>query len=96
MSATLVSPMLAPPIRAAGHGLVLEIDVEEDASVLVRVLTILRRRGCVIRSVDYDAGDWHRPGHLSVAVVAPPSHAHCVGAWLENAVHVREVRVRQT
>jgi acetolactate synthase regulatory subunit len=95
MSATVISPMSAPA-RIAGHGLLLEIDVDDDASVLLRVLTILRRRGCVIRGVDYEAGDRHRPGHLSVAVLAPSSHAHCVGAWLENAVHVRGVCVRRS
>ena len=92
----MIATLDSPPIRATGHALALEVDVEEDASVLVRVLTILRRRGCVIRSVDYAAADHHRPGHLSLAVVAPPSHAHCVGAWLANAVHVREVRVRRS
>jgi acetolactate synthase regulatory subunit len=91
MSATLLAPT-PPPVRTtAGHALSLEIDLDDDPSALVRVLTILRRRGCAIRSVDYAAGDRHRPGHLTVAVLAPRSHAHCVGAWLQNAVHVRGV-----
>jgi acetolactate synthase regulatory subunit len=72
----------------------LEIELGDDDATLVRVLTVLRRRGCVIRRVDFEADDPHRPGHLTVAVQAPASHAHCVAAWVENLVDVRAVSDR--
>ena len=70
----------------------LTVDVGADAATLVRVLTVLRRRGCSISHVDYAAGDRHRRGHLHVTVAAPRAHAHRVATWVENLVDVTAVR----
>jgi acetolactate synthase regulatory subunit len=72
----------------------LTVDVGADDSTLQRVLTVLRRRGCVVKRVDYTAGDRHRPGYLHLAVAAPVRHAGSVGAWVENLVDVRAVSRR--
>ena len=71
--------------------LTLELDVHDGPDVLVRVLTMLRRRRCEITHVDYFARDRHHPGRMVVTIEAPPAHAHCVEAWLANLVDVVEV-----
>jgi acetolactate synthase regulatory subunit len=83
-------PTTATPISE----LSLTVDVGPDVSTLQRVLTVLRRRGCVITRVDYAAGDRHRPGYLHVAVAAPARQAGSVGAWVENLVDVQGVSRR--
>jgi acetolactate synthase regulatory subunit len=72
----------------------LTVEVGPDESTLQRVLTVLRRRGCVIKRLDYAAGDRHRPGHLHLAVAAPVRQAACVRAWVENLVDVQTVSRR--
>ena len=72
----------------------LELDVHDGPDVLVRVLTLLRRRRCEITRVDYVARDRHHPGRMVVAIDAPPAHAHCLEAWLGNLVDVVAVRRR--
>ena len=79
---------------AANAELVLEIEIVEDDSTLVRLLTVLRRRACVIRQVHYEAGDRHSPGRVLVAVSAPAGRAHCVVEWLRNVVVVTGVTTK--
>lgn len=73
--------------------LTLTLEVHDGPDVLVRVLTLLRRRRCEITHVDYLARDRHHPGRLVVSVVPPRAHAHCVEAWLRNLVDVDAVHV---
>jgi acetolactate synthase regulatory subunit len=72
----------------------LTVEVGPDDSTLQRVLTVLRRRGCVIKRVDYAAGDRHRPGYLHLAVAAPVRQAGSLRAWVENLVDVQAVSRR--
>lgn len=76
--------------------LALDIELIDDPAALVRVLTVLRRRGCLIRRVDYQAQDRHRPGHLTVTVATPARLAHRIAAWLENLVDVQAARTHAT
>jgi acetolactate synthase regulatory subunit len=57
---------------------------------LPRVLTLLRRRGCDLLSVDYARADRHRPGHLHLVVEAR-GRPHRLHAWLLQLVDVLEV-----
>jgi acetolactate synthase regulatory subunit len=66
----------------------LELEIRDTPDVLLRALTVLRRRGCAITSVDYLAGDRHRSAHLTIGVDAPSSRARSIPAWLENLVDV--------
>jgi acetolactate synthase small subunit len=68
-----------------------DLEVTDDPAVLVRVLVTLQRRQCRITAVDFSRADRHRPARLRIAVDAPPSHAHRMGAWLGNLVDVLEV-----
>ncbi|MEO8687255.1 MAG: ACT domain-containing protein [Solirubrobacteraceae bacterium] len=60
----------------------------ETPDVLLRVLCLLRRRGCMIVSVDFFRGDRHRPGRLDVAVRTNPRIAHRLGAQLLQLVDI--------
>jgi len=81
------------PAPASTRGLACRValDVHDGPDVLVRVLTLLRKRRCVITGVDYLAPDRHHPGRMVIALDAPMTHAHCVEAWLANLVDVVEV-----
>lgn len=70
----------------------LTLTVADSPDVLVRVLTLLRRRGCVVRSVEFSTGDRHRPSRLDIGYVPPSRCAGAVPAWLENLVDVIAVR----
>lgn len=72
--------------------LTLTLEVHDGPDVLVRVLTLLRRRRCEITHVEYLARDRHHPGRLVVGIVPPRAHAHCVEAWLRNLVDVADVQ----
>ena len=69
----------------------LNVELGDMPDGLARVLTVLRRRQCLVTSVDYAAPDRHYGGRLVVAVAAPSARAHCVPAWVENVVDVRAV-----
>src|SRR4051794_30284683 len=64
----------------------------DDPTALVRVLTTLRRRRCVVLRVDYRAADAHGPGWLTIGFEPARDHAHAVPAWLMNLVDVADVR----
>ena len=66
----------------------LELDIRDTPDVLLRVLTVLRRRGCAIAGVDYLAGDRHRSARLTITIEAPSSRVRSIPAWLENLVDV--------
>lgn len=69
----------------------LELRVVDSADIVARVVTILYRRRCRLRRVDYSVDD-HGGGRLIVEYVPPPHHGHRVGAWVNNLVGVLEVR----
>lgn len=69
------------------------VTVSDAPDVLMRVLVALRRRRCAIHSVDFVAGDRHRPGRLLIALRPPPRLARCVAPWLEKLVDVVEAEI---
>lgn len=96
MSPTLEVHPTAPAQRHASREQTYDLRLAGDETLaLVRLLTTLRRRGCVVLRVDYRAPDPHGPGWLTVALEPPASHAHAVAAWLGNLVDVLEVRARR-
>jgi acetolactate synthase regulatory subunit len=65
------------------------LDTNPEPDVLVRVLTVLRRRGCRIVAVDYHEADSHGPGRFEVTVRAPSRIGHRLETWLTGLVDVR-------
>ena len=70
----------------------LAVETTADPDVLLRVLVLLRRRGCIVRGVDFSAGDRHAPTRLRIAVQSSTRPAHRLEAWLRNVVGVLEAR----
>ncbi len=66
-----------------------------SADVLVRALTLLRRRGCRVVAVDFHEGDRHAPGRFEVSVIAPRRVEDRLESWLQGLVDVLEVRASQ-
>jgi acetolactate synthase regulatory subunit len=71
------------------------LETTGTGDVLVRVLTLLRRRGCRIVAVDFHEGDRHGPGRLELSVDAPARIEHRLETWLLGLVDVLEVRASQ-
>jgi acetolactate synthase regulatory subunit len=69
----------------------LSLTTEADSDVVVRVLILLRRRGCRIVSVNFRCGDRHGPGSFDVSVEAPDRIERSLESWLEGLVDVRSV-----
>jgi acetolactate synthase regulatory subunit len=72
----------------------LAVATTDRDDVLVRVLTLLRRRGCRIVAVDYQRADRHRPGRFEVCVEAPPRTQAALERWLLGLVDVVAVSSR--
>ena len=89
MSAIAIAP--APPSAPAARPRRLELETTGREDVLVRVLTVLRRRGCRIVSVDYHEGDRHGPERFALAIEAPPRIETALEAWLLGLVDVLAV-----
>ena len=68
------------------------LEVTDRPDVLQRVVTLFRRRGCEVVSMEYVAADRHRPGRLDVALRADERHARPLPFQLEGLVDVRAVR----
>jgi hypothetical protein len=95
MTSTLPHPNPATPRTPSGRERLYDVDlVGGDPAALVRVLTTLRRRCCTITHVEFDVGDRHRPGLLTIGLEPPVHHAHAVPSWLANLVDVAAVRPR--
>jgi acetolactate synthase small subunit len=72
----------------------LALQTRADApDVLMRVLSLLLRRRCVVAHVEFLAADRHRPGRLVVAFDAPAAHADRIADWLHALVDVLAVEV---
>ncbi len=81
---------LAPP-TASGVQVRLRLSTTGEPDTLPRVLTWLRRRGCMLTRVDYASDDRHGPGRFVVTVVVPPRHEHRLAAGLGGIVGVLDV-----
>jgi acetolactate synthase regulatory subunit len=77
-----------PTVRTGGVRQRLALHVTDNRDVLLRVLIVLRRRGCTVTHVDYAAADRHGPGHLVIGVEAPAGRPRRVDRWLANLVEV--------
>ncbi len=86
MYTTLEAPT-APGVQVR-----LRLTTTGEPDTLPRVLTWLRRRGCVLTCVDYAPDDRHRPGRFVVGIAVPPRHEHRLTAGLGAIVGVLEVR----
>jgi acetolactate synthase regulatory subunit len=88
---TLIRPAPAPSVRGRERHLALE--TTDDPDVLLRVLVLLRRRGFVVRRVDFRAGDRHAPTRFRLALGGGARPAHQLEAWVSNVVGVFGARV---
>jgi acetolactate synthase regulatory subunit len=79
--------------RARPRRLAIETTGRED--VVVRALTLLRRRGCRILAVDFHLADRHGPGRFEVAIVEPPRTGSQIESWLMGLVDVTGVVERR-
>jgi acetolactate synthase regulatory subunit len=76
------------PTAGLGRERRLRIDVAGDPDVLLRVMVVLRRRGFLVRSVEFRAGDHHAPPRLHMTVAPRTRLDHQLAAWLGNVVGV--------
>ena len=74
------------------HQFSLEFSGHSD--VLLRVVTLLRRRGCDIRTLTFSAEDPHRAGRLEVTLGVRDRQARALPAWLANLVEITSVTER--
>lgn len=88
-SASVVTHRPRPPARLR-RTLALQTRAEAP-DVLMRVLSLLLRRRCVVAHVEFLAADRHRPGRLVVAFDAPAAHADRMADWLHALVDVLAV-----
>ena len=81
----------APSALAGARPRRLALETTGREDVLVRVLTLLRRRGCRIVAVDFHEADRHRPERFELAIDAPARIEHALESWLLGLVDVTEV-----
>jgi acetolactate synthase regulatory subunit len=86
MSAIAIAP--ATPASAVARPRRLQLETTGRDDVLVRVLTVLRRRGCRIVAVDFHEGDRHAPERFALAIEAPPRIEGALDSWLLGLVDV--------
>ena len=85
MTAIIQSPAIS---AAIGRERRLSVETTGDGDVLLRVLTVLRRRGFAVRAVEFRAADRHAPARLELCVGSSPRLAHKLEPWLLNVVGV--------
>lgn len=90
-SVSVVAHRPRPPARLR-RTLALQTRAEAP-DVLMRVLSLLLRRRCVVAHVEFLAADRHRPGRLVVAFDAPAAHADRMADWLHALVDVLAVEL---
>jgi acetolactate synthase regulatory subunit len=66
----------------------LSVTTRAESDAVVRVLVLLRRRGCTVVAVDFHRADRHGPGRLEVSVDAPSRTGHRLEDWLRGLVDV--------
>jgi acetolactate synthase regulatory subunit len=66
----------------------LSLTTRAESDVVVRVLMLLRRRGCTVVAVNFRRPDRHGPGCFEVAVEAPSRTGHRLEDWLRGLVDV--------
>jgi acetolactate synthase small subunit len=71
-----------------------DLQFSGHSDVLLRVVSLLRRRGCEIRSLSFSAGDPHREGRLEVTLDVRDRQATALPAWLANLVEITSVTER--
>jgi acetolactate synthase regulatory subunit len=74
--------------NAPAHRSGLSLTTRAESDVVVRVLMLLRRRGCTVVAVNYRRPDRHGPGRFEVTVEAPPRVGHRLEDWLRGLVDV--------
>ena len=79
------------PTAPLGRVRRLRIDIAGDPDVLLRVMVVLRRRGFLVRSVEFRAGDHHAPPRLHMTVAPRTRLDHQLAAWVGNVVGVVSV-----
>jgi acetolactate synthase regulatory subunit len=89
---TKMTALTAPLPFTGRHRIALLLDPAADPDAPMRVLGVLRRRGCEIAAVDYRRADRHAPARFEVAFDAPPATGRRAEDWLRNLVDVLEVR----
>jgi acetolactate synthase regulatory subunit len=82
MSATATS---SPP---TGQCCRFSIATRAESDVVVRVLMLLRRRGCTVVAVNFQRADRHGPGCFEVSVEAPSRIRPSLEDWLMGLVDV--------
>ena len=85
---SVLSPIAARPDAGTARPWRLAVETTGREDALVRVLCLLRRRGCRIVAVDFHAADRHAPERFDVCVEAPPRTEHRIEAWLLGIVDV--------
>jgi acetolactate synthase regulatory subunit len=92
---SVITQIPVPPVASKARPRRLALETTGEPDVLVRVLALLRRRGCRIVAVDFHDGDRHGPGRLELSVDAPARIEHRLESWLLGLVDVLEVRASQ-
>lgn len=69
----------------------LSIVCNQRDDVLLRIVSLCRRRQCQIVALRYERGGPREPGHLSLSVVAGDYAARTLASWLLNLIDVRHV-----
>jgi len=67
----------------------LEVNVVDDASVLLRIVSLCHQRGCRIASLRYE----RNAGSVILGVDASSPQAMRLEIWLSKLIHVLAVRV---
>jgi acetolactate synthase regulatory subunit len=74
--------------NSPAHRSRLSLTTRAESDVVVRVLMLLRRRGCTVVAVDFRRPDRHGPGCFEVSVEAPSRIGHRLEDWLTGLVDV--------
>jgi acetolactate synthase regulatory subunit len=69
----------------------LSLTTRAESDAVVRVLVLLRRRGCGVVAVNFQRADGHGPGCFEVSVEAPSRTGHRLEDWLMGLVDVLAV-----
>jgi acetolactate synthase regulatory subunit len=71
------------------------LTVQRTPDVVVRVLSLLHRRQCLVTQAHYVSPASADRGEFLLQIDAPIAHVHCVENWLANLVDVVTVEVAE-